>query len=60
MQTLNRISNTLASTMDLNNMLTIVVNQVTEITEALACSIRLINDKDPYKLELKALKRRQF
>ena len=37
-------------------MLTIVVDQVTEITEALTCTIRLINDKNPYRLELKALK----
>lgn len=56
LKTLNRISNTLASTMDLNNMLTIVVDQVTEITEALTCTIRLINDKNPYRLELKAFK----
>ncbi|MHB1393753.1 MAG: HD domain-containing phosphohydrolase [Clostridia bacterium] len=56
LQTLNRISNTLASTMDLNSMLSTVVNQVANITEALVCAIRLISDKDPYKLELKALK----
>jgi len=56
LQTLNRISNTLASTMDLKNMLIAVVNQVADITEALVCTIRLISDKDPYKLELKALK----
>ena len=56
LQTLNKISNTLASTMDLNNMLSTVVNQVTDITEGLTCAIRLISDKDPYKLELKALK----
>jgi len=56
LQTLNRISNALNSTMELNSMLITVVNQVTEITEALACTIRLINDKEPYKLELKALK----
>lgn len=56
LQTLNRISNTLASTMDLNSMLATVVNQVVEITESLICAIRLISDKDPYKLELKALK----
>lgn len=56
LQTLNRISNTLASTMDLNNMLITVVNQAVEITEALACAIRLIDDHDPNKLELKALR----
>ncbi len=56
LQTLNRISNTLASTMDLNSMLIAVVNQVADITEALVCAIRLLSDKDPYKLELKALK----
>lgn len=56
LQTLNKISNTLASTMDLKNMLITVVNQVADITEALVCTIRLISDKDPYKLELKALK----
>ncbi|KUO76743.1 MAG: hypothetical protein APF77_12675 [Clostridia bacterium BRH_c25] len=56
LQTLNRISSTLTSTMDLNNMLIAVVNQVAEITEALICAIRLVSDKDPYKLELKALK----
>lgn len=56
LQTVNRISNTLASTMDLNSMLVTVVNQAAEITEALACVIRLISDKDPYKLELKAFK----
>lgn len=56
LQTLNRISTTLASTMDLNNMLITVVNQVADITEALNCTIRLISDKDPYQLELKALK----
>ncbi|HYE81463.1 MAG TPA: HD domain-containing phosphohydrolase [Clostridia bacterium] len=56
LQTLNRISNTLTSTMDLNNMLITVVSHVVEITEALTCAIRLISDKDPYKLELKALK----
>ena len=56
LQTLNRISTTLASTMDLNNMLITVVNQVADITEALICTIRLISDKDPYQLELKALK----
>jgi len=56
LQTLNRISNTLASTMDLNNMLIAVVNQVADITEALVCAIRLISDKTPYMLELKALK----
>jgi PAS domain S-box-containing protein/putative nucleotidyltransferase with HDIG domain len=56
LQTLNRISNTLASTMDLNNMLITVVNQVTNVTEALVCAIRLISDKDPYMLELKAIK----
>lgn len=56
LQTLNKISNTLASTMDLKNMLITVVNQVADITEALICAIRLISDKDRYKLELKALK----
>lgn len=56
LQTLNSISTTLASTMDLNNMLIIVVNQVADITEALICTIRLIDEKDPYKLELKAIK----
>jgi putative nucleotidyltransferase with HDIG domain len=56
LQTLNRISNTLTSSMDLNSMLITVVNQVSDITESLACTIRLINDKEPYKLELKALK----
>lgn len=56
LQTLNRISNTLASTMDLNNMLTIVVNHVAEISRALVCAIRLVNEKDPNMLELKALK----
>ena len=56
LQTLNKISNTLASTMDLNNMLITVVGQVTDITEALVCAIRLISDKDPYMLELKAIK----
>jgi putative nucleotidyltransferase with HDIG domain len=56
LQTLNRITTTLASTMDLNNMLITVVNQVADITEALICTIRLIDEKDPYKLELKALK----
>lgn len=56
LQTLNKISNTLASTMDLNNMLTIVVNQVVEISQALVCAIRLVSEKDPYTLELKALK----
>ncbi|HYE09425.1 MAG TPA: HD domain-containing phosphohydrolase [Patescibacteria group bacterium] len=56
LQTLNRISNTLASTMDLNSMLITVVNQVSDITEALVCAIRLINDKEPYMLDLKALK----
>lgn len=56
LQALNRISNTLASKLDLNSMLITVVNQVTEITEALVCAIRLISDKDPNNLELKALK----
>ncbi|HWR61916.1 MAG TPA: HD domain-containing phosphohydrolase, partial [Clostridia bacterium] len=56
LQTLNRISNTLASTMDLNNMLTIVVNHVADVSQALVCVIRLISERDPYILELKALK----
>ena len=56
LQTLNRVSNTLNSTMDLSNMLIIVVNMVTDISEALSCTIRLINDEEPYKLELKALR----
>ncbi len=56
LQTLNRISNTLASTMDLNNMLTIVVNHVADISQALVCAIRLVSEKDPNILELKALK----
>lgn len=56
LQTLNRVSNTLNSTMDLSNMLNIVVDMVTDISEALSCTIRLINDKEPYKLELKAIK----
>lgn len=56
LQTLNRISNTLASTMDLNNMLSVVVNYVVEIAQSLVCTIRLVSEKDPFKLELKALK----
>jgi PAS domain S-box-containing protein/putative nucleotidyltransferase with HDIG domain len=56
LQAMNRISSTLASTMDLNNMLVLVVNQVSEITEALVCTIRLVSDKEPHMLELKALK----
>lgn len=56
LQTLNRISNTLASTMDLNNMLSTVVNYVVEISQSLTCAIRLISEKDPFKLEIKALK----
>jgi putative nucleotidyltransferase with HDIG domain len=56
LQTLNQISNTLASTMDLNNMLITVVNHIADITEYLICAIRLISEEDPNKLELKALK----
>lgn len=56
LQTLNRISTTLASTMDLNGMLSYVVDQVVEISESLACVIRLISDKDPNMLVLRALK----
>jgi len=56
LQTLNKISNALNSTMDLCTMLITVVNKVTDMTESLVCTIRLINEKDPYKLELKAMK----
>lgn len=55
LQTLNRISLAITSTMDLNSMLTTVVNQVTDATDALVCSIRLLDDIDHNRLELKAI-----
>lgn len=56
LQTLNRVSTALTSTMDIKTMLVIFVEHLFDITEALNCTIRLISDKDPYKLELKAIK----
>lgn len=56
LQIMNRISNTLASTLDLNNMLSIVINHVVEISHSLVCAIRLVGDNEPWMLELKALK----
>ncbi|MGE5632113.1 MAG: HD domain-containing phosphohydrolase [Caulobacteraceae bacterium] len=56
LQTLNKISLTITSSMDLQSILVTVINQVMNVSDALVCSIRLFEDKDPNILVLKAIR----
>ncbi len=55
LQVLNKVSNAIANTLDLNKLLHTIVNQVIEVSDALVCSIRLIDNQKQYDLVLKAI-----
>ncbi len=56
LQALIRISKAVTSTMDLTSVLNGVVSQVASISDAVMCTIRLTDEKNPYLLNLKAAK----
>lgn len=55
LKVLNKVSKAITSTIDMNILLDIVVNQVIDIADALDCSVRLIDARDEQRLVLKAI-----
>lgn len=54
LQAINKVSKDIATTTDLKNVLDQIVTQVVNVSDAIACTIRLISRIDPNKLVLKA------
>ncbi len=54
LQTINKVSKAIATTTDLKIVLDEIVKQIVEVSDAIACTIRLVNNKNSNKLTLKA------
>lgn len=55
LQVLNKVSNAITNTLNLDNLLQTIVKQVIDVSEALVCSIRLFDDAKDNNLQLVAI-----
>lgn len=54
LQVINKVSQVIATTTDLKSVLNQIVTQVVDVSDAISCTIRLIDENDSNKLVLKA------